>query len=160
MEYIECASFIEIYGLQLALPISLLTKFLFFKSTHNILTLCRCQWIWCLFEMGLSVTICAPYKFHLSVSNSTAYVGDAINTLSPSFVMHLWCNEEFFSAKLKWCKFEVDWKTANFIIVIKIFLLLWRNEPLMGREGIRYWCEFFLLYNALWFKQNDFYIRP
>ena len=51
MEYIEHASFVEFYGLELAKPISLHTKFWFFKS-NNILTLYKCQWFGCLFWNG------------------------------------------------------------------------------------------------------------
>ena len=38
MEYIEWALFVEIYGLKIALPISLLNKFWFFKSTQHLNT--------------------------------------------------------------------------------------------------------------------------
>ena len=39
MEYIEHTSLVQIYGLELAYPISLLTKFWFFKSTQHSNTL-------------------------------------------------------------------------------------------------------------------------
>ena len=49
MEYIERASFVEIYGLKLAYPISLLSQCFDFFKAHNILSLFRYQWFWCLF---------------------------------------------------------------------------------------------------------------
>ena len=49
MEYIERASFVEIYGLKLAYPISLLSLCFDFFKAHNILRLFRYQWFWCLF---------------------------------------------------------------------------------------------------------------
>ena len=52
MEYIERASFIEIYGLNIAYPISLVSLCFDFFKAHNILTLFRCQWFWCLFWFG------------------------------------------------------------------------------------------------------------
>ena len=52
MEYMEHASFIEIYwSLVSSAHFMSFTIFRFLKG-HNIVTLCRCWWIWCLFWNG------------------------------------------------------------------------------------------------------------
>ena len=50
MEYIERASFVEIYGLKLAYPISFLSLCFDFFKAHNILRHFRYQWFWSLFR--------------------------------------------------------------------------------------------------------------
>ena len=48
MEYIECASFIEIYWSLVSLAHFMTFTMFYFLKARNILALCRCQWIWCL----------------------------------------------------------------------------------------------------------------
>ena len=68
MEYIERALFVEIYGLKIAYPISLLTKFWFFKSTQYPNTLYMPMVLVFVLIWVESVLRCSLYKFHLSES--------------------------------------------------------------------------------------------
>ena len=68
MEYIERTSFVEIYGLNIAQPISLLTNFRFFKSTQHPNTLHVPMVLVVFFIWVKSVLRCALYIFHLSGS--------------------------------------------------------------------------------------------
>ena len=52
VEYLECASFIEIYWSLVSLPLLRTSTIFLCLKAHNILTLCRCRWIWCLFWNG------------------------------------------------------------------------------------------------------------
>ena len=75
MEYTEHASFWNRWVNQLAQPILFVPLYFYFFKGHNILTICRCRWIWCLFRNGSKVLQDARsiHSFHLSGRDSGSW---------------------------------------------------------------------------------------
>ena len=120
MEYIEHASFIEIYWSLVSLSHLMTFTIFWFLKAHNILTLCRCQWI--VLKWVKSVIVCTLYIFHLS----GLFTQDTV-----SCVIHI----RHFNTKIE-CFLSLHNCSMPATVRIRIYSL-GLNEPFVNKKSLR-----------------------